>query len=144
MKKPDINAILEDIKSKIEPIAIGWDVVLMPENFKSYLPNSDKGSVFVGFRGINLGGSSSEYAVVQFGEMAVQISIMATSVYGDDGSFDLTMAIAESLTGSIMGESPTNARAKSYINAIGQVDYIEDRGMWVYGLDFRLPVFLSE
>jgi hypothetical protein len=141
MKTPNIIEILEDIKIKIRAVAIGWDVVLMPENFKNYLPSSEKGAVFIGFRGINLGESSSDFSVQQFGEMAVQVSILSTHIYGDNGCLVLTHAITGALTGAIVDPSMNK---KSYINAIAQIEHDESRGQWIYGIDFRLPVFLSE
>jgi len=141
MIKPDINAIIGDIQQRISASAPEYDVVIMPENMDSYVPNSQIGAVFVGFRWLDLGDSESSHAIIQFGEMMVQITVMSYHVYGSNGALDVVMQIVQALTGAIVDE---NRGDKSRVAGIEQIGFDASKNIWVYDIDFRLPIFVSE
>lgn len=141
MIKPDINSLMLQMQILIKAVATDWDVVLQPEDTDTYLPNSDKGVVFIGFRGMMLDESMSEQFIVQQGELVVQVTVMSFSIYGDNGILTLCQDILAALTATIVD---ANSGEKSYVTNLEQIGYDPKRGQWLYGLEVRIPVYVSE
>ncbi len=141
MTKPDINQLLTAIKAAIETVATGWQIELAPERINDFLITSDKGVVFVGFRGIFLEESMSPHHVIQNGDMQVQISIVANAVYGDNGALALMSDLVGALTACVFD---SNRGEKCYINQAELVERDEKRARWVYAVSLIVPIYLSE